>query len=93
MNFVKKLLPVFVVTSLTAAGITRMAYAEETVKEKAQAEKNTVKRTAKKAEHRIEEKFCAEGDVKCAAEKAKNRLNETKDATKDKAQEVKNKVD
>ena len=41
------------------------------------------KRMAKKGAHRVEEAVCMEGDLKCAAKKAGNRIEEGKDATVD----------
>lgn len=43
----------------------------------------SAKRMAKKGAHRVEEAVCMEGDLKCAAKKAGNRVEEGKDATVD----------
>nr|BFD59300.1 hypothetical protein CKG001_14070 [Bdellovibrio sp. CKG001]BFD62676.1 hypothetical protein BdHM001_13570 [Bdellovibrio sp. HM001] len=51
-----------------------------------------VKRMAKKAVHRTEEAACMEGDMKCAAKKAANRLEEGKDATVDAAKGAKDEM-
>ncbi|MBX2987706.1 MAG: hypothetical protein KF802_07390 [Bdellovibrionaceae bacterium] len=67
--------------------------AAETIGEKAQATAHDAKRGAKKAVNRAKEAVCMEGDLKCAAKKAANRAEEAKDATVDKAKEVKNSVD
>jgi hypothetical protein len=75
---------------VTAAPV---AFAEETVGEKVQATANDAKRGVKKAANRVEEAVCMEGDVKCTAEKAGNRVIEAKDATVDGAKKIKNKVD
>ncbi len=69
------------------------AHAEETMGEKATAVGHDAKRAAKKGVNRTKEAFCAEGDAKCLAKKAGNRVEEGADAAKDKASEVKNKVD
>jgi hypothetical protein len=74
-------------------GGATIAHAEETIGEKATATGHDVKRAAKKGVNRTKEAFCAEGDVKCLKDKASNRVGEGVDATKDKASEVKNKVD
>ncbi|WP_374079723.1 hypothetical protein [Bdellovibrio bacteriovorus] len=41
------------------------------------------KRTAKKGMHRAQEAVCMEGDVECAAKKAKHRMEEGKDSAVD----------
>ncbi len=70
-----------------------VAFAEETVGEKLQASGNNAKRGVKKAVNRTQEALCMEGDLKCTAEKAGNRVIEAKDATVDGAKKIKNKVD
>ncbi|KYG66413.1 hypothetical protein AZI86_05020 [Bdellovibrio bacteriovorus] len=69
------------------------AHAEETMGEKAGATAHDAKRAVKKGVNRTKEAFCAEGDAKCLKDKAANRVEEGVDYTKDKAKEVKNKVD
>jgi hypothetical protein len=69
------------------------AFAEETIPEKAKVVKNDVGRAGKKALHRTEELLCAKSDAECLAKKAKHRITEAADATADKADELKNKVD
>ncbi|GKS69810.1 hypothetical protein W03_18140 [Nitrosomonas sp. PY1] len=82
-----------VILSSLAAFISAPLIAAETMKEKTEAATNDVTRDAKKSINRIEEAACTEGDVECLAQKAKNRLDEASDATKDKATELKNKAD
>ncbi len=76
---------------------TDTAFAADGVAEKTgeQASKTgrNIKRKAKKAKNRVEEKLCMEGDLECAREKAKNRIEEGADATRDKAKDLKDKVD
>lgn len=79
--------------TLALIGFTGAAQAAETLSEKAQAAGNDAARAMKKGVHRIEEAACAEGDIKCLEQKAKHRLEEAKDYTKDKAAEIKNEVD
>lgn len=69
------------------------AHAAETMGEKATATGHDAKRAVKKGVNRTKEAFCAEGDAKCLKDKAANRVEEGVDYTKDKAKEVKNKVD
>ena len=73
------------------------AQASESLAEKAEATAKTVVREIKKGANRAEEAACGKltGDSKaaCLAKKAKNRVVETKDATVDKVDEVKNAVD
>ena len=68
-------------------------FAEETVGEKAAAAGHDAKRATKKTWHRTKEAVCMKGDAKCAAEKAKHRMEEGGDAVTDKASEVKNSID
>lgn len=69
------------------------AFAEQTKGEKFEDGTADAKRELKKSGHRVEEFFCKEGDLECAAKKGKNRVLEAKDATIDKTKEVKNRVD
>jgi len=69
------------------------AHAEETATEKVGTTANDAKRSVKKGMNRAKEAVCMEGDVKCAAKKAKHRATETGDVIQDKASEVKDKVD
>ncbi|NUN05648.1 MAG: hypothetical protein HUU57_07790 [Bdellovibrio sp.] len=64
---------------------------EETKTEAKKAGRAT-KRMAKKAAHRAEEAVCMDGDMKCAAKKAGNRIKEGTDATVDKAKDVKDEM-
>lgn len=65
----------------------------QTLSEKAVDKARDAKRATKKGVNRVKEVVCMEGDVKCAAKKAKHRVQEATDATVDKAKEVKDKVD
>jgi len=69
------------------------SFAEETVGEKAAATGKDAKRATKKAWNRTKEAVCMKGDLKCAADKAENRVNEAGETVGDKAAEVKNSVD
>ena len=89
MNNIVKL---FVIGGLVAL-ISSPVIAAETLQEKKEAVTNDVTRDAKKKINRIEEAACTDGDAKCAGQKAKNRIEEAGDATKDKAKELKNKAD
>lgn len=82
----------FVMTSLVAL-VSAPVIAAETLQEKKEAATNDVARDAKKNINRIEEATCTDGTAKCAGQKAKNRVEEAADATKDKAKELKNKAD
>lgn len=70
-----------------------VAGGEQTTGEKVKAGARTTGRQIKKATNRVQEAVCLESDLECAAKKAKNRLNEAGSAVKDKAVEVKDKVD
>jgi hypothetical protein len=71
----------------------QIASGTETVSEKAKATGNDVKRGAKKGWNRTKEAVCMKGDLKCAADKVRNRTQESKDTVVDKSKEAKNKVD
>ena len=85
--------------TLSEKASAEMQKAKETTKElaadaKVEAKKagRKAKRMAKKGAHRIEEAACMEGDLKCAAKKAGNRMEEGKDATVDAAKGVKDEM-
>ncbi|MFZ1851769.1 MAG: hypothetical protein WAU15_05960 [Nitrosomonas sp.] len=86
------LLKTVVIVSLVAF-ISSPVFATETLEEKKEAVTNDVKRTATKSVNRVEEATCMDSDAKCLALKAKNRIEEAGAATKDKAIELKNKLD
>lgn len=88
-------LPVFI-SAFAIAGavmISDLGHSDETSGEKATATMNKAKRKMHKTGHEAEEAVCAEGDAKCAAEKAKHRLQEGNEYMNDKAKETKDKVD
>ncbi len=89
----KVLLKTLVLPALAVFGTVGLAHANETVVEKAQATGNDAARAVKKATHRAEEATCLQSDVKCLQEKARHRLQEAGDYTKDKAAELKNEID
>ncbi|AHZ84161.1 hypothetical protein AB1A81_07360 [Bdellovibrio bacteriovorus] len=65
---------------------TKEVYKDAEVGTKKAARK--AKRTAKQGMNRIEEATCMEGDMKCAARKAGNRMEEGKDAAVDAAKDA-----
>ena len=67
--------------------------AVETVGEKVVASGKNAKRAVKKGAHRVSEALCVKSDLKCLADKAKNRAVESKDAVVDGSKELGNKVD
>lgn len=71
------------VTTTTEGGST-------TTSEKIAAEANDVKRDVKQGYNRMKEELC---DENCMAKKAKNRAEEAKDLSKDKAKEAKDAAD
>ena len=86
-----------IILIISLLAFTGFAHAEETMGEKAEAKTKDVHRSMKKGAHRAEEKMCGKltGEAKttCMAKKAKHRVEETKDAVKDEASEMKNKMD
>ena len=89
MNKIVKLIVIGGLVTLISSPVI----AAETMQEKKEAVTNDVTRDAKKKINRLEEAACTDGDAKCAGQKAKNRIEEAGDATKDKAKELKNKAD
>lgn len=83
--------------ALVVFGFLSYAQAEETISEKASVMSNNAKRSVKKTVHQTKEALCGKltGDSKaeCLAKQAKNRIEESAEAVKDKAIEIKNKVD
>ncbi len=86
-----KLSKIIIMIALTS--IFTNGYALETKDEKDQAATNELKRDVNKAVNRVQEAVCLESDTECLKQKAANRVDEATDAVKDKASEVKNKVD
>ncbi|WP_176752604.1 hypothetical protein [Nitrosomonas eutropha] len=52
-----------------------------------------MKRSTNKAINRAKEAACTDSEAECLKQTAENRANETYDAAKDKASEIKNKID
>ena len=75
------------------SGVSSMAFADESMGEKAEVKAKDAKRSMKKTGHRVEEKACLKDDAACLKDKAKHRTEEAKDASKDKASEIKNDID
>lgn len=86
-----KLISTLIISSLFV--VISPLFAAESASEKASATAADAGRAMKKTGHRVTEAMCMEGDVKCAARKAKHRGTETKDVIGDKAKEVGNKID
>ncbi len=74
-------------------GVTPVLNAAQSDTEAGHATKHDIKRESKKAVNRVEEATCMEGDAACAGEKAKHRMEEAGDATKDKVEETKDRMD
>lgn len=66
--------------------------ASETISEKAEATAKDIKRDANEAVNRVKEAACTGNDAECAKQKIEHRLEETKDAVKDKSSEAINKI-
>lgn len=83
-----------ILMSIVSVGfVFSIAHATETVGESVSNAGKSAGASMKKGAHRVQEAFCAEGDLKCAAKKGKHRLNEGGTGLKNKATEVKDKVD
>lgn len=68
------------------------AFAEETIMEKLDVQKNDMQRSANKAINRAKEAACTGSEMECMKQKAEHRASEAYDATKDKATELENKL-
>lgn len=82
-----------VVALLVISALFTNAYALETDNEKSEASSKELNRSVDKLGNRVEEAVCMESDTECLKQKVKNRAEETTDVVKDKASEIKNKVD
>lgn len=82
-----------ILSALLIGSTMTIAHAEETTGEKAAEMGRDAKHSMKKGMNRAKEAVCMEGDAKCAAKKLKHRAGEAKDATVNKAKEVKDQVD
>ena len=80
------------ISLLGLVALSSPVYAQS-VREKAKDTANDTGREIKKGGHRVEEALCTGTKAECAKQKAENRAIEAKDATKDKATELKDKVD
>lgn len=80
-----------VLMSLSFVGA--ISSADQTLGEKVDAGAHTAKRHVKKGAHRAEEAVCTEGDLKCAAQKGKHRVQEGADSVKDGTKKAVDKVD
>lgn len=79
---------------LLALGIVfSTAHATETVAEQIESSSKEIKREAKKTVNRAEEALCTESEAECMKKKLKHRTEETLEALKDKATDLKNKLD
>lgn len=83
---------VLTISFLVSVGF-QIAYADETIQEKAEATSDTASRGAKIVGNRINETFCTDGDTVCAAAKLKHRVDETTRKVMDKTKAAVNVVD
>lgn len=89
----KKTLIAITLAAITLAFSPNFSLGDQTAGEKATAESNTAGRKVKKGVNRAKEAVCTEGDIECAAKKAKHRGEEGARATGDKAKEGADAVD
>lgn len=82
-------LPIALIMSLSLSS----AFAEETMMEKLDVQKNDMKQSANKTINRAKEAACTDSEMECMKQKIEHRASEAYDATKDKATEIKNKID
>jgi predicted Holliday junction resolvase-like endonuclease len=85
----KKLL----IVAIFSLSLTLTSCFEQTADEKLEAKANDMKRSVKKAIHRVEEATCHEDDVECLKDKAMNRSEEGADYIEDKYDEAVDDVD
>ena len=72
--------------------LPKLAWAEETIGEKATSTTHTAVRKVKKGTHHVQEALCAEGDLKCAGKKIGHRVDEAGSAVGDKMSETEDKI-
>jgi hypothetical protein len=82
-----------VTASLLGLALLSTPTLAQSATEKAKATGNDMKRGVNKGVDRTKEAFCTGTKAECAARKAKNHLNETKDEVVDKVNETKDKID
>ena len=83
----------FLLVTLGFLSLSTASFAAETVGEKIQDKANDLKRATTEKMNRLGEKACMDSDAECLAKKANNRAEEATETTKDKATELKNKID
>lgn len=81
------------VVLVTLGLILSTAHATETVPEKVEASSKELKREANETVNRATEALCTESEAECLKRKMENRADETWEAVKDKATDLKNKLD
>ncbi len=89
----KKLLTsTLVATSLIITGVSLKSLAETTATEKVQEVGQDTAKVAKKGVRATKDAVCMKGDVECAAQKAKHKMQNAGDEIGDKTDDVKKKV-
>ncbi len=83
----------YLLTALIMSLFLSNVFAEETMMEKLDVQKNDMQRSVNKAINRAKEAACTDSEMECMKQKIEHRTNEAYDAAKDKATEIKNKID
>lgn len=78
--------------ALGSLGFSMTAHAETTTAEKVQEVGQDVAKNTKKAWRATKDAVCMKGDVECAAQKAKHKVQNAGDEISDKADDIKKKV-
>ena len=81
------------VSLLSLLAVAALPAAAQSAREQVKDTANDGTRAVKKSVHRAEETLCTGTKAECAAKKLKHRVTETKDDVRDKAIEIKDKVD
>ncbi|MES2768546.1 MAG: hypothetical protein V4596_05305 [Bdellovibrionota bacterium] len=83
---------IFLAASLIMTGVSLKSFAETTTTEKVQEVGQDTAKVAKKGVRATKDAVCMKGDVECAAQKAKHKVQNAGDEIGDKADDVKKKV-
>lgn len=83
----------YLLTALIMSLFLSNVFAEETMMEKLDVQKNDMQRSVNKAINRAKEATCTDSEMECMKQKIEHRTSEAYDAAKDKATEIKNKID
>lgn len=88
----KSLSTIALASALMITGVSLLSHAETTTGEQVQEVGQDAAKNTKKAWRATKDAVCMKGDVECAAQKAKHKVQNAGDEISDKADDVKKKV-